>query len=387
MVADRKLYDVLGVEPNASETEIKRAFKLSALKHHPDKNGNDPKSSELFKEATDAYDVLSDPQKRAAYDQFGMSRPQDHHHHPGHVDLSDIFGSMFGNMFSGGGGGGGVRHEQRTQNKRIDAVQVVVSLVDVFQGTIKSVSIELPDKCEACQGQGVPDPANDIIQCLKCGGSGVVINQMGPFIAQSPCGSCFGRGKLVRPGRACADCGGNKVKPTKRTFDVRLPKGLPNGHTHTIKDKGSFSTDDMNHADVRLMFTYALPSKDDRVLVDRIENADVHMKLFVTLAELLCGFEVVVASWGKPIRIRSSAYFDPKETFRFVGAGMPRYKKDGEFGDLIVTVEVTFPTGREFAKYAPVFSKALRLGGDSPPPPPPQQGDPPSVDELELEIS
>jgi DnaJ-class molecular chaperone len=185
---------------------------------------------------------------------------------------------------------------------------------------------------------------------------------------------------MVRPGRACGDCGGQKVKQTKRTFEVRLPKGLPNGHTHTIKEKGSFSPEDMTNADVRLAFVYALPCREEsgngcQVEVQRIENADVHVRVTVTLAELLCRFETTVRMWSKPIKIRSSAYFNPRESYRFPGAGMPRFKKDGEFGDIVATFDVTFPPGRDFAKYSPVFAKALRLGGDpsaaaAPPPDP-----------------
>ena len=365
MVYCKKLYDTLGVEPSASEVDIKRAFKRTALKFHPDKTGNDPKSAELFKAATEAYEVLSDPDRRKTYDQFGVTEDAGGGG-PGFggVDLSDILGSVFGggghpfaHMFGGGGGRQQQQQQQRPQ-RRTDHANVTVTLSDVHAGAIKHIIVELPDMCTQCQGLGVAD-ASDIVTCVRCNGNGVVLNQMGPFMAQSTCNSCFGKGRMIRPGRGCVGCRGEKIANTKRTFDVRLPKGIPNGHTHTIREKGAYNVDDKTHNDIQLTFVYAMPDGVDRV----DENGNVSMNLKITLPELLCGFVRVISPWSTRMKVHTTGYFNPGDPIVFPGAGLPKYKKNS-YGDITCKIEVQYPSTASFGRYTPVFSKALRLGGD-----------------------
>ena len=341
MVASTKLYDTLGVEPTANEADIKRAFKRTALRLHPDKTNNDPACAEKFREATEAYEVLGDAERRRAYDQFGVT--EDVGGGPNHPpDMSDIFGGIFG-----GGGGGPFAHmfrqqqqHQHQQQRRTDGANVQLSLVEVFAGGVKHFTVEMLDACASCNGNGVAD-ASDIIACARCGGNGVTMSQVGPFVAQMTCQSCFGKGKMIRPGKACATCSGNKVAPSKKTFDVRLPRGILNGHTHTIASKGAYNPEDRTHNDIRLTFVYVLPEEVVRIAPD---NSEVVLLVRPTLQELLAGFERVLTPWGQKVSIKSTKYFDPSKEVRIPGKGMPRHKsKSGSIGDLVLRFEVAFP--------------------------------------------
>lgn len=361
----KKLYDCLGVEPNASDVDIKRAFKNKALKLHPDKTNNDPKSSELFKEATEAYEVLSDPERRKTYDMYGVTEDAGMMGGGGGgVDLNDILGNMFGGAsgFAHMFGMHQQHHQQQQQQqqraRKADSASIAIQLSDVYDGAVKHIVIDMPDCCKDCRGEGVLDPLNDIISCARCGGAGITMNQIGPFMAQSTCMSCFGKGRMIRPGKACSGCNGEKVVSCKKTFDVRLPRGIPNGHTHTIKEKGSYQRDDKTYNDIKLTFMYAIP---EGVTID--SESTIHVRLKISLTEILCGFKKVVSPWGKNIRFTSATYIDPTSTTTFVGSGLPKYKKES-FGDLVLHYDVMFPTTKDFAKYTPIFLKALKLGGD-----------------------
>ena len=214
----------------------------------------------------------------------------------------------------------------------------------------------MPDMCAPCKGHGVMDPATDVISCARCGGRGQIVNQMGPFTAQMTCNSCFGKGHLIRPGKACPSCGGNKASNAKRTFDVRIPKGIPNGHAHTISGKGSYNINDKAYNDIRMNFVYIMADG-----VEAIDPESCRISVRITLEQLLCGFDQVIRPWGKDLRIRSSGYFDPSHFITLAGKGMPRYKKDGKFGDLVMRFEVVYPTGRDLANHTGEFLTAFGL--------------------------
>jgi DnaJ-class molecular chaperone len=327
MVED--LYAQLDVEKTASDVEIKKAYKKLVLILHPDKCKGDPQMTERFRCVQEAYTILSDPEKRSWYDKTGQVSREDNLNNRMPTDFSDILGGLFGGFH-----GNNKRHEQR----RVDSATIPVTLADVFNGNIKTLSFEIPDACPECHGHGVADPANDFIDCITCNGSGTRAVQVGPFmVAQSQCQSCSGIGRMVRPGRQCSKCKGARTVPTRRSFDVRLPRGIPDGHVHVVSEKGSFNQEEMRCADMRLIFSYEMPE------YMRFEGDDAVALLDLTLAEVLYGFTKILTPWSVPITIATTGYMNPSREMRLSGQGLPRYKKPQQFMDLVVRFNVVYP--------------------------------------------
>ena len=379
MVHDTKLYDVLEIAPDAPEQDVKRAYKRAALKFHPDKNKDNPEAEQRFKDATDAYSVLSDPDRRRLYDQHGVTSTDGQPPQPP-PDLSEILNNIFGGGGGGGfpgggpfgfpfggggghatfsfGGGGGGGHQQVV----VSRANVPITLADMYNGGPKLVNMELVDACAKCAGKGVENPERDILTCMACGGRGRTISQIGQFVTQVNCGSCQGRGSMVKPGRGCAACGGGKVARTSKTFEVKLPRGVPHGHKHTLAGKGEFSAEHGKNYDLELSFLHQLPPG---IAVDDAGET-VRVDVRVELAELLGGFSRTLELWA-PIRVVTQGYVDPCKTYGFEGKGLPRFGRPG-FGTLEVRLDVAYPSKDSFAKYAPVFQRVF-------PPPTPTEAD------------
>lgn len=369
----KDLYDVLGVSPSASSEEIKKAYKKLALQLHPDKNhGKREESEAKFKKVTEAYQVLSDPQKREHYDRFGTvdEMPQG-----GPADINDILNNLFnGGGFGGGPFGGGMPFgggpfgpgggafsfmfgggPERHQQLQPHVVNINISMDDVYHGTSRHVSYEIQDKCGHCNATGADDPS-DLIKCMKCNGRGHVMQQIGPMMVTSEvCPSCFGKGEMIKNNKHCSKCKGKKTLAVKKNVDVKIPKGIRDKTTHSSKGAGNFYPEAKTHGDLVIVFNVDIPKN---VRVD--EQGNVFTTLNLKLEELLCGFKKEIQYYGKPFVFYSNGYFNPVKNFVVPEMGLPAMGRPRP-GNLVVEFKVSFPEeNNKLNKYTDVFCKVFK---------------------------
>ena len=248
MATKRDYYEVLGLSKGASAEEIKKAYRKLAVKYHPDKNPGDKEAEEKFKEAAEAYSVLSDPDKKARYDQFGHAGVEGAgpDFSNGFGDLNDILNEMFGGAFSGGFGGfsgfGGGRSNQRQQKVyrgRDIRVRVRLTLEEIAKGVEKEISIEKSVPCHDCGGRGAKS-SSDIKTCPACHGTGQVQRVVNTFLGQtvtySTCQQCGGEGKIIS--NPCRTCGGSGLVRKRETIKVKIPAGVEAGMQLTLHGEG-----------------------------------------------------------------------------------------------------------------------------------------------------
>ena len=374
------LYDILGVSKSASPDEIKKAFKKLAVEYHPDKNQGCKEKEDKFKSINEAYSVLSDPQKKAMYDQFGTI---DGSGAP--PDLNEVLKSMFGGVpdgipgMAGMPGGfsfvfnmpgmagmsgampgaelpddifaqifGGMK---RPQNFKYDVVEVNVDICDIHYGNNKKVEFELLEQCNVCQGSGASDP-NQIIKCVTCKGMGEVIQQIGPFMNKMRCPSCAGNGSAIK--KPCHTCKGQKTIYNKKVFDLKLPKGIPNNHEVRMPGRGSFNVQTKQNKDMVFKFKHSI---QDPYKLD--ENLNVIMSIPITIEELVGGFAKQIKLYKDDITITSDRYFNPKKPTVLNGKGIYDMKNDVTT-DLHLKFEVEFIDSEKLAKYKDIFHKIFK---------------------------
>jgi molecular chaperone DnaJ len=337
-----ELYSKLGVPEGASDEEIKKAYKQLAIKYHPDKN-KDPGASDRFKEISEAYKILSDPQAREEYSRTGNIDEMMSNMNMG--DINDIIGSLFGSF-------GRKYHQQ--QVTPINSITCPVTLTELYHGVNKRIDFEIVDTCSDCNGIGTLSNA-DIIECIVCKGQGITLQQMGPFMTQSICNSCFGKKRVVRKGKECTKCNGNSRRLYKKSLKIDIPKGIADSSSVTVKGKGGIDPRSGAQADLEIHFKYVnLPSN---VKVDN--NANIHMTMKIQLQDLLCGRNQVIDLYGKQIDISSAAYFNPTNDIVYTGKGLPKYQKPG-YGNLYVMYDVIYPNTESLTKYKDIFIKVFK---------------------------
>lgn len=228
-MAKRDYYEVLGVERSASEAELKKAYRRMAMKYHPDRNPDNADAEEHFKEAKEAYEVLSDAQKRAAYDQFGHDGVNQSAGGGGAGGFSDIFGDVFNDIFGGGGGG---RQNFRGADLRY---HLDLSLEEAVAGTTQKIRIPVNVECKTCDGTGAKKGTQPVT-CTTCGGHGQVRIQQGFFSVQQTCPHCRGTGKQIKD--PCTDCHGEGVVQEQKTLSVKVPAGVDTGDRIRLAGEG-----------------------------------------------------------------------------------------------------------------------------------------------------
>lgn len=362
------LYQVLDIDKSASQEDIKKAFKRCALKYHPDKNKDNPKAEEDFKKIASAYNILSDPVKRERYDKFGVVDDDAIGGVSGHeVNINDILRNVFGNMapFSMDDGGGmsfmfdfinsaSVRGAQSFNQHDVDFVELPISLTELYHGTTKNVEVELMDVCHECKGTGAADPS-DVIKCIQCSGAGFIARQMGPFMqAQIKCNSCNGKGKIIKNNKHCNHCKGECYKFYKKSFDIKVPKGIPPKFTHVLEGKGGYNPVNQKYKKLTLIFTYHTPKN---IKIDNENN--VILTLDIRLEELLAGFTTKLNLYGEEFTIISQGYFNPTKVVHIPDLGIPFYKRPGNSA-LIIKFNISFPEDDKLVKYADVFGKVFK---------------------------
>ncbi len=245
MAEKRDYYEVLGVAKNASEADIKKAYRKVAKKYHPDMNPGDKVAEEKFKEAAEAYEVLSDPEKKAKYDQFGHAAFEQGAGGPGGFggfdftggDMGDIFGDIFGDFF-GGGGRSNARRNGPRQGPNLRAA-VRITFDEAIRGVDKELDIALKDECKTCGGSGAK-PGTSPETCPKCGGRGQVVytqqSMFGTIQNVQQCPECNGSGQVIK--QKCSDCSGTGYIKVRKKVKVSIPAGIDNGQSVRIREKG-----------------------------------------------------------------------------------------------------------------------------------------------------
>ncbi|XP_047255773.1 dnaJ protein homolog [Capsicum annuum] len=331
-----RYYEILGVSKNAKEDEIKKAYRKAAMKNHPDKGG-DP---EKFKELAQAYEVLSDSQKREIYDQYGEDALKEGMGGGGGMhDPFDIFESFFGgNPFGGGGSGRG-----RRQRRGEDVVHPLkVSLEDLYSGITKKLSLSRNVICSKCSGKGSKSGAST--KCSGCKGTGmkVSIRQLGPGMIQQmqhPCNECKGTGETIDDKDRCPQCKGEKVVPEKKVLEVHVEKGMQNGQKITFPGEADEAPDTVT-GDI----VFVLQQKEHPRF--KRKGEDLFVDHTLSLTEALCGFHFILTHLdGRQLLIKSNPgeVVKPDQFKAINDEGMPVYQRPFMKGKLYIHFIVEFP--------------------------------------------
>lgn len=364
MAEKRDYYEVLGVGRNASESEIKSAYRKMAIKYHPDKNPGDKTAEEKFKEAAEAYDVLSNPEKRAKYDQFGHSMgPQGFGgagggggFHAGGFSMEDIFsqfGDIFGGHFQGGGFGGatGGRTARPRTNKGTDLrVTVKVTLKDIMDGVEKKLKLPRLVACQHCHGTGAKD-GTAFKTCPRCHGTGYVTHMQQTFLgamqSEAVCPECNGEGKIIT--EACPYCHGQGVEKKEEIISFRIPAGVKDGETLVLRGQGNAP----RHGGVNGDLLVVIQEEKDPELVR--DGDDLIYNLMLDFPTAALGGSAEVPTVGGRARLKIAAGTQPGKVLRLRGKGLP-HMNGGGHGDLLVNVMVYIPENVTEAEKAAIES-------------------------------
>ncbi|HEY9051150.1 MAG TPA: molecular chaperone DnaJ [Gammaproteobacteria bacterium] len=335
-MSKRDYYEVLGVSRDVNEADLKKAYRRLAMKHHPDRNQNDPESEVKFKEAKEAYDVLSDAQKRAAYDQYGHAGVD-----PsaaagagfgGGASFSDIFGDVFGDIFGGGAGGarGGRNRAYRGSDLRYN---LELSLEDAVFGT--SVKIKIPTlvSCNTCNGSGAKKGSQPVT-CTTCGGTGQVRIQQGFFSVQQTCPHCHGAGKMIKD--PCNDCHGQGRVEERKTLSVKVPAGVDNGDRIRLSGEGEAGENGGPPGDLYVQIhvkPHAIFERDGSHLLCQVP---------ISIATAALGGELEVPTLNGRVKLKIPAETQTGKLFRLRGKGVAPVRGGGA-GDLLCKVSVETP--------------------------------------------
>jgi molecular chaperone DnaJ len=330
----KSLYEILGVAKNASQDEIKKAYRKLARQWHPDKNPGDKQAEERFKEVQGAYDVLSDPDKRKQYDTFGSrdgrgAPPGGGFNFDG-VDLGDL-GDLFGGLF----GRGGRARQPRGQRGADVEVEVNLSFEDSLAGVETTIPVSLETACRECHGSGAkPGTAPKV--CPQCRGRGVVAESQGLFALSQPCPRCRGNGTVIED--PCPTCKGSGRERRTRRFKVKIPAGVKDGTRIRLRGKGEAGYGGAPAGDLFVVARVA-PSR----LYRRRGEADLELDVPVTLTEAALGATVEVPTPDGRVSVKVPAGTQDGKLLKIKGHGAPRLKGGGR-GDLIARVQVHVPT-------------------------------------------
>ncbi len=346
-MAKRDYYEVLGVEKSASADEIKKAYRKMAIKYHPDKNPGDKEAEEKFNEAAEAYDILSNPEKKQRYDQFGhagVGGAAGGGFNAGGFSMEDIFsqfGDIFGGHFGGGfggfggfGGGGRAARVQRGSDIRI---RVKLSLKEIVHGVEKKVRINKMVQCQECHGKGAVSEA-DIKTCDNCHGSGVVTKvvqtMFGQMQSQGVCPTCNGEGKIIA--KPCKKCNGSGLVKDSEEISFKIPAGVAQGMQLTVQGKGNAAKSGGINGDLLVL----IEEEPDKEL--QRDGNDLIYSLFVSVPDAILGTTAEVPSVDGKLRIKIEPGTQSGKILRLRGKGVPDINGYGA-GDLLVYVQVWIP--------------------------------------------
>ena len=334
MTTRRDYYDILGLDRSADDGTIKKAYRKLAFEFHPDRNQHDPKAEEKFKEASEAYEVLSDPQKRQVYDQWGHSGLEGRGFH-GFDTMGDVFssfGDLFEEFFGGGFGRTGHRSRSRAQAGGDVEAEVRISLKESAFGVQKEVVIHKEGACDACNGRGwVKEGYKD---CAHCHGSGQVVRQQGFFVWQTTCSHCRGAGQtLVDP---CHDCRGRGRVRKKKNLSVKVPPGVEKGMSLILRGEGDAGVDGGPPGSV-----YVRVNVEPDPFFER-KGDDVWCVMTIPMTQAALGTRLKVATLEGEHEIEIPAGVDSAEEIRIRKIGFPNVHSKKR-GDQVVQIRVATP--------------------------------------------
>ena len=349
-MAKRDYYEVLGVDKSASADDIKKAYRKMAIKYHPDKNPGDKEAEEKFKEAAEAYSVLSDADKKARYDQFGHAGEEgagpDFSGGFGNLNdiLNDLFGGAFGGGFGGfggfGGGFGGQRgqRQQRVYRGRDIRVRVKLTLEEIAKGVEKEISIEKNVPCTECGGKGAKN-SSDIKTCPACNGTGQVQRVVNSFLGQtvtySTCQQCDGEGKIIS--NPCRSCNGTGLVRKRETIKVKIPAGVEAGMQLTLQGEGHAAKNNGINGDLLVVI-------EEHAHADlKREGNNLYYTKIISVTDAMLGAEVSVPCLDGDYKIKIDAGTQSGEVVRLRGRGLPSVNGYGGTGDLYVKIAVWIP--------------------------------------------
>jgi len=337
-VSKRDYYDVLGVAKDADANTIKRAYRKMAMKFHPDRNPDDKAAADSFREVTEAYEVLTDDNKRARYNQYGHAgvddQMQDFWSRGGGQDsnafrdFGDMFGDVFGDMFGFGGGGG---RSARGADLRYN---LQMSLEAAANGREVELKIPKHESCNTCRGSGAK-PGSNPVPCSTCGGHGQVQMQQGFFAVRRTCPTCHGAGTRIES--PCTDCGGAGRNKVNKKLKIKVPAGVYDGAQVRVTGEGEAGQHGSPAGDL-----YVVIGLKDHAIFER-EGADLHCTMPVTFPQATLGSEVDAPTLNGRIKIKIPAGTEGGRVFRLRGHGVPDVRQGSQKGDLYVRVQIAVP--------------------------------------------
>lgn len=342
-MADQDYYELLGVSKTASADDIKKAYRRLAMKYHPDRNPGDKAAEEKFKEIGEAYAVLSDEQKRAAYDRFGKAgvNPNGGAGGPGDfggfsqgfggADFQSAFGDIFSDLF-GGGRGGGARRDQGVPGNDM-RFELEITLEEAARGTEKDIRVPSWEECSTCHGTGAR-PGTKPTTCPTCHGSGTVRVQAGIFQVQQTCPHCHGTGQVISD--PCPDCRGEGMRRTARVLNVKIPEGINDGQRIRLTGKGE--PGQRGGAPGDLYVEIRIRPHD---IFER-DGDDLHTALPISFVTAALGGEVTVPTLDGESTMAIPEGTQCNKTFRMRGKGVKNLRT-GDMGDLFVHIEIETP--------------------------------------------
>ena len=344
-MAKRDFYEVLGVQKNASREEIKKAYRQLAIRHHPDRNPGSKEAEEKFKEATEAYEILADDRKRAAYDQYGfaglngMGQPTAQDFSTIFQGFEDIFGDVSGIFDSFFGGGGSRRRSssrgygQRGSDLRYD---MEISFLEAAFGVKKEVTYARAERCDVCKGTGA-DKGSGRKLCPTCGGSGQVRRNSGFFSIASTCPSCNGEGEIIE--KPCSECRGAGTVRRSRTITITIPAGIEDGKRLSLAGQGDAGANGAQDGDL-YVFLRVLPHQS----FER-DGKDVYCAIPISITQAALGADIVVPTLDqKTVRVSIPPGTQNGRVLRLKGEGIPELHSSTRRGDMYIKIVVRIPT-------------------------------------------
>jgi len=349
-MAKRDYYEVLGVDKNASDSEIKKAYRKLAMKYHPDKSGGDKEAEEKFKEASEAYEVLSDQDKKARYDQYGHAGLEGAFGQGGfswsdfsHAsDFSDLFGeggfsSIFEQFFGGFGGGGRGGRGSRSNRGEDLQLEISITLKEVNDGAEKKLKIKIKDSCDTCKGSGSADGTSET--CPQCKGQGQVrqVRQslFGQIQTVAECPTCHGKGKIIK--NRCHKCAGSGRVDTFKEIKIKIPAGIDDGQYFRLRGQGNVGVNSGERGDI-----IVLVHVKDHDLFER-DGANLVLEYPISFSQAALGDEVKVPTINGKIKLKVPEGTQSGKVLRLRGQGLPHVNSSYK-GDLYIKLMVITPT-------------------------------------------
>jgi len=345
-MAKKDYYELLGVNKSSDEKEIKKAYRKVAMKYHPDRNPDDAEAEKKFKEAAEAYGVLSDPDKKARYDRYGHAGVdgQSGGYGGGSMNMEDIFthfgdifgdsGSPFGSFFGGSGGGGRASTGERGSNLRI---KVSLTLEEVANGVTKKIKLKKQSSCGTCSGTGAKS-SSDVVSCSTCGGGGYVRQIRSTFMGQmqttAPCPNCSGTGQTIKA--SCPTCKGDGRTMAEETIEIEVPTGVEDGMQLSMRGKGNSGKRGGPNGD---LIIHVEVKKHEALKRD---GQNLIYDLYLNFADAALGTSQEVPTLGGKVKIKVPSGTQSGKIFRLKGKGLPSVQNYGK-GDMLIHVNIWTP--------------------------------------------